>query len=376
MTYYTNLFSPETYEAFTRSSRDTSGFKETQIAFAERVQPGDRFVCYMTKLSRWIGILEIAEPYRIERTPLFYADDDPFVVRFEVKSLIWLAKERTLPIHEPQVWDSLTFTRDNDPATSAWTGPVRRSLNVTDRQDGELLESLLRRQAGDSPETPALEFPVDEDRFRRLVTQRVRRADRTVTVTVPANDDDQESSDRRTASDEPPEVRESSRMQAMLARVGEEMGFKIWLPRNDRSTVLREWEARADSLLPMLPLNYDETTLQTIEMIDVLWLRGRSIVRAFEVEHTTAVYSGILRMADLLALQPNMDIRLHIVAPDARRDKVMTEIQRPVFSLLERAPLAECCTFISYDSLVDLAEQRNLRYLSDAVLEQYEEKAE
>src|SRR5690242_21750466 len=33
-----------------------------------------------------------------------------------------------------------------------------------------------------------------------------------------------------------------------------------------------------------------------------------SIVRAFEVEHTTSVYSGILRMADLLALQPNMDI--------------------------------------------------------------------
>jgi hypothetical protein len=27
------------------------------------------------------------------------------------------------------------------------------------------------------------------------------------------------------------------------------------------------------------------------------------------VEHTTSIYSGILRMADLLALQPNMDIR-------------------------------------------------------------------
>ena len=53
--------------------------------------------------------------------------------------------------------------------------------------------------------------------------------------------------------------------------------------------------------------------------------RGRSIVRAFEVEHTTSVYSGILRMADLLALQPNMDIKLHIVAPEAKRDKVFQE---------------------------------------------------
>ena len=29
-------------------------------------------------------------------------------------------------------------------------------------------------------------------------------------------------------------------------------------------------------------------------------------------------------MADLLALQPNMDIKLHIVAPFERKDKVMS----------------------------------------------------
>ena len=71
-----------------------------------------------------------------------------------------------------------------------------------------------------------------------------------------------------------------------------------------------------------------------------MWLRGRAIYRAFEVEQTTAVYSGLLRMADLLALQPNMDIRLHIVAPDERREKVFTEMKRPVFSVLERGPLS------------------------------------
>ena len=101
-------------------------------------------------------------------------------------------------------------------------------------------------------------------------------------------------------------------------------------------------------------MNYDDTTLKTIEQIDVLWLKGRAILRAFEVEHTTAVYSGILRMADLLALQPNMDIKLHIVAPETRKAKVFTEIQRPVFSLLDRAPLSECCTYLSYTSLEEL----------------------
>jgi hypothetical protein len=108
----------------------------------------------------------------------------------------------------------------------------------------------------------------------------------------------------------------------------------------------------------------------------VIWMRGRSIFRAFEVEHSTAVYSGILRMADLLALQPNMDIKLHIVAPASRKQKVFEEIRRPVFSLLERMPLAERCTFISYDDLNEIGELPHLKHVSDSVLDDYAEYAE
>src|SRR4030095_9034168 len=103
-----------------------------------------------------------------------------------------------------------------------------------------------------------------------------------------------------------------------------------------------------------------------------LWLKGRSIRRAFEVEHSTSIYSGLLRMADLLALQPNMDIRLHIVAPEERREKVFAEIRRLVFSLLERGPLSENCTFMSYEGVRSLANETKLQYMSDDVLEEYE----
>ena len=40
-----------------------------------------------------------------------------------------------------------------------------------------------------------------------------------------------------------------------------------------------------------------------------------------------AVYSGVLRMADLVSLQSNIDIRLHIVADEAKREKVFREIR-------------------------------------------------
>ena len=131
-----------------------------------------------------------------------------------------------------------------------------------------------------------------------------------------------------------------------------------------------------EKFIELLPLNYDETTLRTVEQIDVLWLKGRSMARAFEIEHTTAIYSGLLRMADLLALQPNMNIRLHIVAPPDRREKVLSEIKRPVFSLLDRGPLYDQCSFLSYESIDLLASTPHLSHMSDTILEEYEESAE
>ena len=131
-----------------------------------------------------------------------------------------------------------------------------------------------------------------------------------------------------------------------------------------------------DQFLNQLPLNYDETTLRTVEQIDVIWLKGRSMARAFEIEHTTAIYSGLLRMADLLALQPNMNIRLHIVAAPERRERVLREIRRPVFSLLESGPLYEQCSFLSYESISDLDEMPYLAHMRDTILAEYEESAE
>jgi hypothetical protein len=122
-----------------------------------------------------------------------------------------------------------------------------------------------------------------------------------------------------------------------------------------------------------LPLNYDDLPIGTIEQIDVIWLKKRSIVRAFEVEHTTAIYSGLLRMSDLLALQPNMDIRLPIVAPLERRDKVRKEILRPTFSLLDRGPLYQMCSFLSYSAIEQMNSLPHLEDMNASVVDRYDE---
>jgi len=89
-----------------------------------------------------------------------------------------------------------------------------------------------------------------------------------------------------------------------------------------------------------------------------------------------SIYSGILRMADLVALQPNMNVKLHIVSASDRREKVFEEIRRPVFSLLEGRPLSEICTFISYDSIDELAQKEFLEHMSESVLDEYSEMPE
>jgi len=367
MAYYLDLFSPETYEAFSRSDQTISGFRMRQRNQAQRIKPRDTLVCYMTKLSRWVGLLEVLEGPFIDDKPIFYPDSDPFVVRFRVRPMAWLSVDKSIPIHETHVWDQLSFTRGQSKASSTWTGKLRGSLVEIDRKDGAFLESLIKTQVeGGST------YPVDPESYKKFLTHRVRRADKDVSVTVP--EDVEQEVEEEVA--ETVGVRESVKIQALLAEIGSRMGMQIWIPRSDRETVLGEWQRDHAPILERLPLNYDDTTLRTIEQIDVLWLKGRAIKRAFEVEHTTSVYSGILRMADLLALQPNMDIRLHIVAPSGRRQKVFQELRRPVFSLLERGPLSESCTYLSYESVRELFEQPHLPHLSDSVVEEYEEQAE
>jgi predicted RNA-binding protein len=361
MAYFTDLFTVETYGAFLKSDRTISGFRESQKGMANKIKKGDKLLAYVKGVSRWVAVLEICDGPFVDRAPIFLPENDPFVVRFRVQAVTILSLEQAVPIREQQIFQGLSFTKGRE--NGYWLGPLRRSLQRLEESDGRFLEDLLQRQSR-NPRP----YPLEEAQLAQLRTKRVKRADGTVEVSVPRDDGEDESLPKKAG-------RDSIKCQADLAKLGESMGFRIWLPRNDRSAVLQHWQCAAGNLLEDLPLNYDDTTLETIEQIDVLWLKGRAIQRAFEVEHSTAIYSGLLRMADLLALQPNMNIALHIVAPAERREKVLNEIRRPVFSLLEHQPLSRRCTYIAYEDLHEIMALRHLGHLSDSVLEEYAEAA-
>ena len=174
------------------------------------------------------------------------------------------------------------------------------------------------------------------------------------------------------------DIKEHTKIQWILLKLGNDMGLDVWVAKNDRNRgVAGQKFTDLPHLKKDIPLTFDEVSNKTIQMIDVVWLKGNEIKAAFEIESTTSIYSGILRLADLIAMQPNINIPLYIVAPVERRSKVIAEINRPVFSRLPK-PMSSICRFISFSSLHDRIPQIEsvLRYIKPDYIDELSETCE
>jgi len=151
-----------------------------------------------------------------------------------------------------------------------------------------------------------------------------------------------------------PSALDHTHVQWLLAKMGRKLGCRVWIAANDHR---RSWQGEALGALsvPRLPpLGLDPDSQRVISLIDVVWLRGANqVVAAFEVEHTSSIYSGLLRMGDLAAVSPNLNFPLYIVAPAKRLAKVRRELGRPTFQALE---LHRRCAFFSGEALLEAAE--------------------
>jgi hypothetical protein len=123
------------------------------------------------------------------------------------------------------------------------------------------------------------------------------------------------------------------RIQAKLLKLGREMGLDTWVARNDRGTTYEDTKLGDLATVDQLPVGLPDAVRRTVELIDVIWLRRNEYVAAFEIEKSTLIYTGLLRMADLITLLPNLIVPLFIVAPEERRGAVFEAMTRPTFSM-------------------------------------------
>lgn len=339
--YWLDLFTPQTWQEFLKAGASVSGFRESRWAAVQKIQKGDYLLCYLTGVSRWVGVLEVTSNKPFKDTSQVWKDE-VFPCRVKVRTVAQLDIETAVPVKEMKdLLSAFKLTKDGK-SPMAWTGRFRGSPTKWSAADGEaVVNAVLYAQKN------PVKRPVDPNKLK----YRPRGVEAKIgLVTVP--DSSPESAVEESQSAEQlKEPTAHTEMQALLLRLGSDMGFDIWVAKNDRSRTFNgEKLADLPRMKSALPLQFDDATNRTIELIDVLWLQGNAIIAAFEIESTTSIYSGLLRMADLLAMQPNLNIPLYLVAPDERRDKVMEEVNRPTFSRLN-PPLADVCSYVSFSAL-------------------------
>ncbi|WP_158826988.1 hypothetical protein [Mucilaginibacter lacusdianchii] len=120
-------------------------------------------------------------------------------------------------------------------------------------------------------------------------------------------------------------------MQYHLLKIGQALGYDVIAASNDRS---KSWNGHKFSFISLQEfpnLKLDKEVLNTIKLIDVLWFeKGTSkVIAAFEVEKSTSIYSGILRLSDLSFSVANSEEVFYLVVPDNREKDVVMQLSRP-----------------------------------------------
>jgi type II restriction enzyme len=139
-----------------------------------------------------------------------------------------------------------------------------------------------------------------------------------------------------------------SQVQTLLGSIGVRKGYDIWVPPSDRNRF--DWSLTDTfDCSAALPLDLDMVKDVLME-IDVIWVvRGAGRLHAmFEVEHSTPIYSGLLRFNDIFLTSPRLGARFTVVSNDERRSLFTRQLNRPTFKL---SKLDECCTFLDYASV-------------------------
>jgi hypothetical protein len=140
-----------------------------------------------------------------------------------------------------------------------------------------------------------------------------------------------------------------SQVQTLLGSIGAKKGHSIWLPRNDRNKM--DWNLARR--FEFFDRSFTARDLQAIASeIDVVWIRKGSgeVTALFEIEHSTPIYSGLLRFNDVRVLMPTLQTRFTIVANDSRRSRFTSQVNRPTF---RASHLSELCSFLDYANVFE-----------------------
>ena len=130
------------------------------------------------------------------------------------------------------------------------------------------------------------------------------------------------------------EIREENehlRMQFLLTEVGRDLGYDVFVATNDRNKSLNGRSLQFLTLPELPPLDFPPDVAKTVSLIDVIWVSrdSKRIECAFEIEKSTSIYSGMLRLMDLASSLGDRQYDFFLVVPDKREKEVLAQLKRP-----------------------------------------------
>jgi hypothetical protein len=147
--------------------------------------------------------------------------------------------------------------------------------------------------------------------------------------------------------EEEPETKEHTKFQWMLIKIGILQGYDVWVAQNDRNKEYSR-ERLGDLCLGEIPHFAGPEVLNIAKQIDVIWFKKGSAepIRFFEVEHSTSIYSGLLRLNDVKVDYPIN--KANIVGPKKRNTLFDQQIDRRTFKY---SKLKEICSYLTYEDV-------------------------
>lgn len=133
------------------------------------------------------------------------------------------------------------------------------------------------------------------------------------------------------------EESEHLRIQYTLTEVGLGLGYDVFVAINDRTKSINGKSLEFLTIPKLPPMNLPSDVVKTVSLIDVIWLNKetRQIECAFEVEKSTSIYSGILRLVDLASSLGDKQYNFFLVAPDSREKDILAQLKRPSFKTID-----------------------------------------
>ncbi len=138
------------------------------------------------------------------------------------------------------------------------------------------------------------------------------------------------------------EITGHSEAEFVLLKLGQILGYDIYSPDRNKDAYGQKLEDLIS--LDAIPQFTTPSLLDTIKNIDVIWFEDEFPVCCFEVEHTTGVTTGLLRLFQTSQL----NTKLFVIAPADVLKKFETEMNKMPFRKMKSRYI-----FRSYEDLIN-----------------------